>query len=141
MELKTVEVAGLYALLKDAKYSRMERKAKMAFIRILCEITSIAENFQKKIQTIQDKLKPENFDELNEKRSNFASLTSEQQVELDDAFNKYYKEVDEAIKPFGEEIVELKSEKLSEEQFEGFVDTNDYTAGQIVEIYKYIVNR
>ena len=124
MKTTTGNAVMSYRILNDAKLGKMkdgDRYAAIGMMKALKAATSAYDDF---VKVALDKLKPENYDELQAKKE----LTPEERGIME----KYDADVNAcAIRELEKEI-ELDFTSLSDEGMKGLYESNDFTLGQIL---------
>ena len=144
--MKTIEITNIYAVLNEAKLTKMDDADKFKVIKALRVIKPIAKGYEDFIEEAKNKLKADDHDKMTEKAqawnndnqgNKVGELTQEQIDELN-TINKYFSDynsrVEACVKEEAEKEVELTFDKLSEEAFGKLVASNDWTCGQIMAL-------
>ena len=149
--MKTIEITNIYAVLNEAKLTKMDDADKFKVIKALRVIKPIAKGYEDFIEEAKNKLKGDDHDKMTEKAQAWnkdnqgkkvGELTQEQIDELNTIntyFAEYNKRVETCLKEEAEKEVELTFDKLSEEAFCKLVASNDWTCGQILSLSDFIV--
>ena len=144
--MKTIEITNIFAVLNEAKLTKMEDADKFKVIKALRAIKPIAKGYEDFVEDAKNKLKGEDFDNMSEKaqawnKDNQGKKVGElAQEEIDNLnaintyFAEYNKRVEACVKEEAEKEVELTFDKLSEEAFGKLVASNDWTCGQIMAL-------
>ena len=144
--MKTIEITNIFAVLNEAKLTKMEDADKFKVIKALRAIKPIAKGYEDFVEDAKNKLKGEDFDNMSEKaqawnKDNQGKKVGElAQEEIDNLnvintyFAEYNKRVETCLKEEAEKEVELTFDKLSEEAFGKLVASNDWTCGQIMAL-------
>ena len=144
--MKTIEITNIYAVLNEAKLTKMEDADKFKVIKALRVIKPIAKGYEDFIEEAKNQLKGDDHDKMTKKAQDWnkdnqgkkvGELTQEQIDELN-AINTYFaeynKRVETCLKEEAGKEVELTYDKLSEEAFSKLVASNDWTCGQIMAL-------
>ena len=144
--MKTIEITNIYAVLNEAKLTKMDDADKFKVIKALRVIKPIAKGYEDLIEEAKNKRKGDDHDKVTEKAQDWnkdnqgkkvGELTQEQIDELN-AINKYFSDynsrVENCVKEEAEKEVELTFDKLNEEAFGKLVASNDWTCGQIMAL-------
>lgn len=149
--MKTIEITNIYAVLNEAKLTKMEDADKFKVIKALRVIKPVAKGYEDFVEEAKNKLKADDHDKMTEKAQAWnkdnqgkkvGELTQEQIDELNTIntyFAKYNKRVETCLKEEAEKEVELTFDKLSDEAFGKLVASNDWTCGQILSLSDFIV--
>ena len=144
--MKTIEITNIYAVLNEAKLTKMDDADKFKVIKALRVIKPVAKGYEDFVEEAKNKLKGDDHDKMTEKAQAWnkdnqgkkvGELTQEQIDELNTIntyFAEYNKRVETCLKEEAEKEVELTFDKLSEEAFSKLVASNDWTCGQIMAL-------
>ena len=113
MKLKTVVIA--YKMLDDAVITSVNDKDAVSIIKNRKEMRKHVEAYDALLKDAQEKFKPKNFDEMQEKARKWNELPESEKEELNNFFAPYQKKVDAACEPELEKEVEVTLEKISDE--------------------------
>lgn len=113
MKLKTVVIA--YKMLDDAVITSVNDKDAVSIIKNRKEMRKHVEAYDALLKDAQEKFKPKNFDEMQEKARKWNELPENEKEELNNFFAPYQKKVDAACEPELEKEVEVTLEKISDE--------------------------
>lgn len=113
MKLKTVVIA--YKMLDDAVITSVNDKDAVSIIKNRKEMRKHVEAYDALLKDAQEKFKPKNFDEMQEKARKWNELPESEKEELNNFFAPYQKKVDAACEPELEKGVEVTLEKISDE--------------------------
>lgn len=124
--IKTADAVSVYNILKGLKISKLKKEEQFAVLRSARALKPIAMAFEDFVKDAQERLKPENFAKMEERRERFGELTDDEKRELNMFYMNYQKDIDDCIRP------ELESEKeidsfapLSEEALSGIASANE----------------
>lgn len=138
--MKTSTIIAAYNALVGSKLTKMEGEGKIKVVKAIKAMKPIATEFEDFRKDALERLKPEGYDEMVKKAEKWqkegenTTLTTTERAELNKYFSDYQMEVDKCLKEEIEKEHELEFEKLSDEEFEKFADSNDFTAGQFIEL-------
>lgn len=113
MKLKTVVIA--YKMLDDAVITSVNDKDAVSIIKNRKEMRKHVEAYDALLKDAQEKFKPKNFDEMQEKARKWNELSESEKEELNNFFTPYQKKVNAACEPELEKEVEVTLEKISDE--------------------------
>lgn len=109
------------------KLSGLETKDMFAVLYIINALKPVAVAFKDFQKDIQEKLKPENWDEIMDKRSRFKELSTEERAEVNDAIVEYSKKGQECLQAELEKEKELEAyARISEDAFGILVKDNGH---------------
>lgn len=151
--MKTKLISEGYAVLKDAKISKLESKDQFRVIKALRVLKPISETYNADIQDLEKKVTSCTAEELKENRekaqkhseaiqnnSTEGLLSTKEIVDLNAFFQKVDKEMKALRKELDEENVELSYEKLSEESYIKLTECNEnLTVEQFALMYDLLV--
>lgn len=151
--MKTKLISEGYAVLKDAKISKLESKDQFRVIKALRVLKPISETYNADIQDLEKKVTSCTAEELKENRekaqkhseaiqnnSTEGLLSTKEIVDLNAFFQKVDKEMKALRKELDEENVELSYEKLSEDSFIKLTECNEnLTVEQFALMYDLLV--
>lgn len=132
MKLKTSEIVSVYAILKDAKLTKMESTDKFKVLKVMRVMQPIADEWDSFIANVDKKLQKENHDEIIEKAKKWNSegenttLTNEEKIEINKYLFEFEQEKKSCLKDELEKEVELSFDKINESAFEKLIDSNDW---------------
>lgn len=132
MKLKTSEIVSVYAILKDAKLTKMESTDKFKVLKVMRVMQPIADEWDSFIANVDKKLQKENHEEIIEKAKKWNSegenttLTNEEKIEINKYLFEFEQEKKSCLKDELEKEVELSFDKINESAFEKLIDSNDW---------------
>ena len=142
--MKTSTVIEVYKALKEAKLTKMESKEKFAVIRIMRAVKPVAEEWDAFLSTVDEKLRGEGHEEMVakiqqwQKEGDNTTLTMEERKEVNEYIAKFNAERNELINAELAKEVEVSFERISEEAFERFVDSNDMDVNMLTMLSENI---
>lgn len=106
-KLSTAKIVAAVNILgaKDTKLGKMNESDQFAVVRTLCGAKPVAEAFEKYVADARERLKPENFAEIQEKYQKFDTLADEEKRKLNKQIADYENAVSRCVAD------ELASEK------------------------------
>lgn len=144
--MKTKQIIEAYATLKSAKLTQMSSEDKFKVIKIMRVLRPIATEWDEFVQTIDEKCKGENHDEIIKDAQQWqtegekTSIPLTRRIEINNYLNKYNKERQRMIEEEQNKEVAVTFDKLSEKAFEKFIESNDFDIEKSMIIYDCIVN-
>lgn len=139
--MKTKEIVYIYKLLGEAKVSNLEESEIRKVVNNRKVMRTIAEEFEAFLKDCQEKFKPENWDELQQKIQQWqqegeeTTLTEEERVAINKAAIEYQSKIANAIKHVENKEVEITLEKLSEDSIIKLVKYNDWPIGKLDKLF------
>lgn len=138
--MKTNSIVTVFNLLNSAKINEVITSGKIKIIKAVREMKPIANGFDELLNDAREKLKGENHDEMAEKASRWqqlgdeVDLTDEEKIAINTYFMEYGNRIDECIREESEKEHTLLFTKLTEEEFEGLISSNDWDVKTIMDI-------
>ena len=130
--MKLGDMVFAFRLLNGAKLSKMDDADKFKVIKATRAFRTTAKEFDDFLKDAQEKLKPENFEEMQESAKNMKDLSEEDKARLNAFFSDYQKKIELCIEEETKKEVETVFEKLSEDAFAKLVSSNDFTVNDIM---------
>lgn len=135
--MKKEDILKGYAIVNEAKLSKLDDIAKFKVIKACKEMKPIVTELQEFEKDAREKLKGENHDKIVEV---FNEWLKEEKKPTDDEkksieyLNEYTKKVNECLYEEFNKDVEATWEKLSEEELKKFVASNDWNVQQTISV-------
>lgn len=147
--MKTKEIKELYDALSGIKLTGMTTPAKMVVLENIRTLKPVAEGFRSDCDDAIKMLRPEGFDAIEEKanRHNEALkvgnqkdlLSPEELQKVNEAYNAYFKEIEERSNELGKAEHEIALKKISQHEYDKLMEANDLPAGVLLLLYENIV--
>lgn len=144
--MTTGEIVELYNLLHPSKLTKMtDAKAKFAVVRDTRALKAVADDFDDFQKEALEKLKGADFEEWQERARKWQGRTAKTPDEqrevggINAYFAKYQSEVSKCLGGESERRHAVRIEKVAEEQFGKFCDSNDFTVEQVMTMYDRLV--
>lgn len=147
--MKTQEIKELYDVLSGIKLTGMTTAAKMVVLENIRSLKPVAESFRSDCDDAIKMLRPEGFDEIEEKanRHNEAVkagntqdlLSPEELQKVNESYATYFKEVEDRSKELGQAEYEVALKKISQAEYDKLMEANDLPAGVLLLLYENIV--
>ncbi|MCM1295796.1 MAG: hypothetical protein NC311_09670 [Muribaculaceae bacterium] len=135
---KTITVimaVAAYATLKEAKLTQMEDAEKFDTILAMRSLKKVAADYEDFAKDAQEKLKPENFSDLQDRAQRFEQLTDEEKLQVNRELQAYNAKVEECVNPEREKMTEVEFQPLSKDAFTRLMKSNDFTASTALTLY------
>lgn len=138
--MKVKEIVSAYKTLGEAKVSNLEESEIRKVVNNRKAMRAIAEEFEAFLKDCQEKFKPENWDEIQEKIQQWqqegekTTLTEEERTAINRIVMEYQVKITKAIKEEEDKVVDINIEKLSEESITKLLKHNDWQTGKLDEI-------
>lgn len=130
--VKTSEISNAYAMLRDAKLTRMEEAEQFAVIKTMRTLKGIVTEHEDFVKEAQEKLKPDNFDDLQRRARSFATLDEAEKARTNAEMADYDRKVTECVRPETEKVRKIELEPMGREAFGRLLKSNDFTASQML---------
>lgn len=141
-----MNIVTAYRTINASKLTKMEDTDKYKVIKAIREMKPVVESFDSFVSDARERLKPEDFDTMQEKAAQWqkegdaTTLTVEDRVELNRYFEDYNRKVEECVKEESEKEHELKFGRLSEEAFCKLMASNpDWDVKTTVQVEEVLV--
>lgn len=144
--MKTNSIVTVFNLLNSAKINEVSTSGKIKIIKAVREMKPIANGFDELLNDAREKLKGENHDEMAEKANRWQQLgdevdfTDEEKIAINAYFMEYGNRIDECVKEEAEKEHILSFTRLTEEEFEGLISSNDWDVRTIMDIEEIMCN-
>ena len=132
MKLKSLIAA--YKALGEAKVTKLEASEVLKIVKARKAMRPHAEDYDAFLKDCQEKFKPSNFDEIQEKVQKWDSLTDEEKKEVNKALIEYNNAINSAILEEIEKDIEVNVEKLSEDSLAKMLQENGWELKKLDEL-------
>ena len=142
--MKTNSIVSVFNLLNSAKINKVNDSGKIKIIKAVRQMKPIANGFDELLNDARERLKGEEHEEMSEKASRWqmegdiVDFTDEEKIAINNYFIAYSNRIDECIKEEADREHELTFTKLTEEEFEGLISSNDWDVKTIMDIQEVI---
>lgn len=142
--MKTTKIVSVYELLSNAKINKVVDQGKIKIVKAVREMKKITTDFNELVADAREKLKGDNHDEIIEKASRWqqegesVNLTDKEKIEINTYLSEYSNRIDNCIKDDAEKEHEMEFVKLTDEEFEGLISSNDWDVKTIMDIQEVI---
>ena len=140
MKASIKNIVSAYKVLGEAKVTKLEEGEVVKVVKARKAMRPIADDFDAFLKDCQEKFKPENWDEVQEKVAQWqkegenTTLTEAERVELNKAIIGYQQKVDGAVKDELARVVEISVESLKEESATKMLVENGWELKKLDEI-------
>lgn len=133
--MKTSTIIAAYNALSSSKLTKMNGAGKIKVVKNVMAMKPIQTSYMDFVQETVKRLKPEWMDsekeaEWGKNGMNSTILNSTEKAEA----KQYMADADECLKEEFNKEHELELNKLTDEEFEQFAESNDFTTGQMIEL-------
>lgn len=140
MKASIKNIVSAYKVLGEAKVTKLEEGEVIKVVKARKAMRPIADDFDAFLKDCQEKFKPENWDEVQEKVTQWqkegdnTTLAKDERVELNKAIIGYQQKVDGALKDEFAREVEISVEPLKEESATKMLVENGWELKKLDEI-------
>lgn len=119
--MKLKEIVSAYKLLGEAKVTKLDEAEVVKIVKIRKEMRSYADAYEEFLKDVQEKFKPENWDDVQAKLQKWqqegekTTLTEYERIEVNKVFINYQKKIESAVKEELEKEIHISIEKLKED--------------------------
>lgn len=139
-QIKTREIATVNALLKGAKMTNGDTAAKIALVKAIIATNAVAEKFNELEKTTREKLQPADYKAMQTKAQRIKELPIDEFVELNKKFDKFEREVQDALKEAGADetrVVDLTP--WTQEQVDALISSNDFNGATMLFLHQVLL--
>lgn len=135
MKTTVQKIAAAYAVLSLLKVNELDKKDKIALVKISNKMKSVANDLDEFRNEAMKRISPEGFDEIAYKVQAKANITPAEML----TFVKVDKDLADCMKEEQEKEIELDIKPLKDSVLEKLIDSNpDLTVGQAEIIYDFL---
>lgn len=140
MKASIKNIVSAYKVLGEAKVTKLEEGEVIKVVKARKAMRPISDDFDAFLKDCQEKFKPENWDEVQEKVAQWqkegenTTLTEAERVELNKVIIGYQQKVDGAVKDELAREVEISVESLKEESATKMLVENGWELKKLDEI-------
>lgn len=124
MKLKSLITA--YKTLGEAKVTKLETNEVLKIVKARKAMRPHAEDYDAFLKDCQEKFKPSNFDEIQERAQKWDSLTDDEKKDLNIVLMEYNNKINDAVIEELEKEVEVTVEKLNEDALTNLLQENGW---------------
>ena len=132
--MKLKEIVSTYKLLGEAKVINLSEEEVLSIVIARKKMRKLVMEYEEYLKDVQDKLKPENFNELIIKVQNWDNLDKEEQIKINGQLKEYETKVNNLVKDELNKIVEIELEPLTEECLAKMIKMNAWSINKIDEL-------
>lgn len=132
--MKLKEIVSTYKLLGEAKVMNLSEEEVLAIVIARKKMRNLVLEYDEYLKDVQDKFRPDNFDELVTKAQNWDELSKEDQQSISLQLKEYEKKVNNIVKDELNKIIELDIQPLSEECLAKLIKMNGWSINKIDEL-------
>ena len=138
--MKVKEIVSAYKTLGEAKVSNLEESEIRKVVNNRKAMRAIAEEFEAFLKDCQEKFKPENWDEIQEKIQQWqqegekTTLTEEERTTINRIVMEYQVKITKAIKEEEDKVVDINIETLTDDSITKLLKHNDWPISKLDEL-------
>lgn len=138
--MKLKEAVNIYKILGEAKVSNLEEADITKIVKLRKDLRTAVESYEAFLKDCQEKFKPENWDNLQEKIQKWqqegekTTLSEAERIEINKMVIEYQNKINSAVKDELEKIIEVTIEKLSEDAEIKLLKHNDWSSNKLDEL-------
>lgn len=120
MKVTVKEVVSCYKALGEAKVTKLEESEVIKIVKVRKAMRQIADDYEAFLKDIQEKFKPENWDEVQKKIQQWqqegekTTLTDSEKIEINKILIDYQSKIEKAVKEELSKEIELNIDKLKD---------------------------
>lgn len=139
--MKLKEIVSAYKLLGEAKVTKLDEAEVVKIVKIRKEMRSYADAYEEFLKDVQEKFKPENWDDVQAKLQKWqqegekTTLTESERIEVNKAFINYQKKIELAVKEELEKEIHISIEKLKEDSLTKMMIENAWEVKKLDDLY------
>lgn len=140
MKASIKNIVSAYKVLGEAKVTKLEESEVIKVVKARKAMRPIADDFDAFLKDCQEKFKPENWDEVQEKVQQWqkegenTTLSEAERVDINKALVEYQRKIDAAMKDELAREVEISVETLKEESATKMLVENGWELKKLDEI-------
>ena len=137
MKVSVKKIVEAYKMLGEAKVSKLEESEVVKVIKARKAMRPVAEDFEAFLKDAQDKFKPECWDDVQKKISQWqeeggnTTLTDAEKRGVNTVVVEYQNSINKAINEELEREIEIEIEKLKDGSDVKLMSANDWTPNQL----------
>ena len=142
--MRTSQIVAAYNAIAGSKLTKMNGEGKIKVVKIIKALKPVATDYEDFRKEALERLKKDDFEAMAEKVRKWekegedTTLTATEKAELNQYFADYQMEVDKCLKEEAEKDHDLSFTKLTDDEFQQYAESNDFTAGQLNELMDLI---
>ena len=132
--MKLKEIVSAYRILGEAKVNNLEESEILKIVKARKAMRQFAEEYESFLKDCQDKFKPENFEEIQNKAQKWNELTQEEKASINNVLMSYQKAINDAVYDELEKDVTITVEKLEESSIIKLLKNNEWSINKLDEL-------
>lgn len=140
MKVTVKQIVSTYKLLGEAKVSKLEESEVVKIVKARKNMRSIAEDYEAFLKDVQEKFKPENWYEIQQKVQQWqkegedTTLSESERIAINKAIIDYTNKVNTAVKEELDREVEISIETIKEDSFIKLLVENNWEVKTLDEL-------
>lgn len=140
MEVTVKQVVDCYKALGEAKVTKLEESEVIKVVKARKAMRQIADDYESFLKDCQEKFKPENWDEIQnkiqqwQKEGEKTTLTEAERIEINKAIIDYQSKINTAINEELNRKIEINIEKLKDDSDTKLLVENSWELKKLDEI-------
>lgn len=140
MKVTVKQIVSAYKTLGDAKVSKLEESEVIKVVKARKAMRTIAEDYESFLKDVQEKFKPENWDEIQtkiqqwQKEGEDTTLSESERIAINKAVLDYTNKINAAVKEELDREVEINIDTLKEDSSTKLLVENDWEMKKLDEI-------
>ena len=132
--MKLKEIVSAYRILGEANVNNLEESEILKIVKARKAMRQFAEEYESFLKDCQDKFKPENFEEIQNKAQKWNELTQEEKASINNVLMSYQKAINDAVYDELEKDVTITVEKLEESSIIKLLKNNEWSINKLDEL-------
>lgn len=140
MKVTVKQIVSAYKVLGEAKVSKLEELEVVKIVKARKVMRSIAEDYEAFLKDVQEKFKPENWDEIQQKVQQWqkegedTTLSESERIKINKAIIDYTNKVNAAVKEELDREIEINIETIKEDSSTKLLVENNWELKKLDEI-------
>ena len=140
MKVTVKQIVSAYKTLGDAKVSKLEESEVIKVVKARKTMRTIAEDYESFLKDVQEKFKPENWDEIQtkiqqwQKEGEDTTLSESERIAINKTVLDYTNKINAAVKEELDREVEINIDTLKEDSSTKLLVENNWEMKKLDEI-------
>lgn len=132
--MKIKEAVSLYKILGEAKVSNLEESEIIKIVKVRKVLRSVVEEYEAFFKDAQDKFKPNDFEEVQNKIQRWNELTDEEKIAVNKSIKLYEAKINATVNEEAERELDIKVDKLTDDSITKLLKQNDWSISKLDEM-------
>lgn len=132
--MKIKEAVSLYKILGEAKVSNLEESEIIKIVKVRKILRSVVEEYEAFFKDAQDKFKPNDFEEVQNKIQRWNELTDEEKIAVNKSIKLYEAKINATVNEEAERELDIKVDKLTDDSITKLLKQNDWSISKLDEM-------